>query len=719
MDAVSRRTGPAEGCEGPLRNRCPRVPGLVAAAIVAVLFAGSSRLLGQATTAFPALRTIRQVHTLPPTEAVRGYPVHLSRAQVTFYDPTISCLFVMDSTDGIFVDFRGQTPPQVRPGDFVSIDAVSGPGKVNPVLVRATFHLLEHAALPSAPLVSFDQVLSGAWDSRWIALEGVVRSVRKPSEMTAYAGETGFGSSNVILTLASGPDLIDVITPAPPSIDARSLVDARVQVRAAVGTRFNQRLQLIGVHVYMPDISYVKVLEPPPADPFSLPVSTMAGVMRRSLLAPGHRVRVQGVVTWSRDSQFSLMDAVHGIFIYTDTPARVQVGDRLDVVGFPTMGAHTAVLQDAVYRRLGAAPLPQPVALTAAQALTGDHDAEPVQVDGELVYKSRTPSEKILLLTENGSTFSATLPAGASGRFDSLQPGSVLRVTGICYIEVTPAKTPRAVRILLQSPADIVVLSRPSWWTARNTLILAVLLLAAVAVVIAWNTGLRRRVRSQTRMIRDQLEVAQSLRRQAEAAHREKSESLANVLSLQRDLLTAQEKLRHQATHDVLTGLWNRRALLEHLETELARCLRTRASVGILMLDVDHFKPVNDTLGHLAGDEVLKEIAQRLTQATRSYDLVGRYGGEEFLIVLPTCDRRQTEASAERIRHAISSTPFQAAGTAVTLTVSIGATVAPECARTETEILSLADLALYQAKSAGRNCTVLRTSFAEAHAPTT
>ncbi|HTW49884.1 MAG TPA: diguanylate cyclase [Acidobacteriaceae bacterium] len=183
------------------------------------------------------------------------------------------------------------------------------------------------------------------------------------------------------------------------------------------------------------------------------------------------------------------------------------------------------------------------------------------------------------------------------------------------------------------------------------------------------------------------------------------------ILSLQRNLISAQEKLRFQATHDALTGLWNRGALLDLLHSEIERALRTNASMGILMLDVDHFKPVNDTFGHLAGDAVLRELGRRIQRATRPYDTTGRYGGEEFLVILPACDREQTLNSAERICAAIAAEPFVADGQEIRLTVSIGATVAPDSASSETEILSLADLALYQAKSEGRDRAVLRTSF--------
>jgi diguanylate cyclase (GGDEF)-like protein len=673
----------------------------------AVLYLPEPAIFAQTgRAALPVLRTAHEAHTLSDAEARRGYPIHLARAQITFSDPHLGALFVVDSTDGIFVDTRGQTLPPLLAGDLVSVDAVSGPGKVNPVLLHARFRVLRHASLPQGPLVSFDRILTGAWDSRWITLEGIVRSVRRPSEVTSYAGEAGFGAGNLIVALSSGPDLINVITENPASSDYRSLIDARVRVRAVVGSRFNQRLQLIGVHVYTPDLSYFQVVEAPPADPFTIPITDVGGVMRRSLVSPGHRAHVRGVVTAAFGTDFALMDAKHGIFVHTDGRAGVHYGDLLDVVGFPSMGDYTAVLDDAIVRRIGAATPPAPVALTAAQALTGVHDAEPVQLEGRLLYISRGPSEQDLVLTDRGVTFSAVLPVDDQHASLSLDAGTQLRIRGICLIEVTPDKTPMAVKILVHSPEDVVVLDRPSWWTPRHALLFSALLSTVVFVFVAWNVVLRRRVRTQTRVIRSQLKEARELRAQAEAAHQEKSTSLSNIMSLQHDLLAAQDKLRYQATHDALTGLRNRGALLDLLHREIERMGRAHRRTGILMLDVDHFKPVNDTHGHLAGDAVLREIAHRLERATRAYDIVGRYGGEEFLVILPECDEEETLSGAERIRTAISSTPFLAGGVEVSLTVSIGATVAREGA-SEAELLSIADSALYQAKSEGRNRTAL------------
>jgi diguanylate cyclase (GGDEF)-like protein len=721
MDTVRVVTDPEHHCHRPTATSLRRIIATwVARWTLALLLSAFLALHANAAgDSLPVLHTVHQAHTLPAREAIRGYPVHLDRAQITFFDPAIRLLFVMDSTDGIFVDSRGDLVPALRAGDIVQIDAVSGPGDVEPVLLHPHFRILGNAPLPDAPLIGFDRLSLDFYDSRWVAIEGIVRSIRRPQDVTYYAGHAASSSNNLIVTVASGQDLMDVITLDPRGGDHSNLIDATVRLRAACGTRFNQRKQIIGVHLYMPDISYIQMLEPAPADYFSLPISDTADVMRASQHERGHRVHVHGVVisTWGA-MQFTLMDATHGIFVHTEVPADVSVGDLLDVVGFPSLGDYTSVLDDAIFRRSGVARPPGPVTLTAVQALAGDHDAELVRIDGQLLYKSRTAAEKTLLLTDGGTTFSAALPADTPETFDNLQPGSRLRIIGICLIEVTPSKTPKALKILLQSPAAVAVLQSPSWWTPRNTLILSSLLFAVVTVVVAWNVILRRRVRGQTRVIRAQLEEAHSLRLQAEAAHQEKSKSLADVLSLQHDLLVAQEKLRYQATHDVLTGLSNRGALLDLLRAEIERTLRTHTSMGILMLDVDHFKPVNDTFGHMAGDAVLKEVSHRITRATRPYDVTGRYGGEEFLVILPACDREQTESSAERIRAAVSSLPFLVAGSEIPLTVSIGATVATDYPQTETELLSLADLALYQAKHAGRNCTILRTTFQEERAET-
>jgi diguanylate cyclase (GGDEF)-like protein len=192
------------------------------------------------------------------------------------------------------------------------------------------------------------------------------------------------------------------------------------------------------------------------------------------------------------------------------------------------------------------------------------------------------------------------------------------------------------------------------------------------------------------------------------------------ILDLEDRLIEAREDMRFKATHDPLTALWNRGVIQELLERELVRSHREQVSTAILLGDLDHFKKVNDTYGHLAGDEVLRETARRLLGSVRSYDFVGRYGGEEFLIVLNNCNPAYGFARAEEIRKAIGQHPIQTPVGPVPVTMSLGLLLSQEWGLRPAEVLLReVDAALYAAKSAGRNCVkVARPEEAIAdHAP--
>jgi len=176
------------------------------------------------------------------------------------------------------------------------------------------------------------------------------------------------------------------------------------------------------------------------------------------------------------------------------------------------------------------------------------------------------------------------------------------------------------------------------------------------------------------------------------------------IVELQDRLIQAQEALREQAMRDALTGLLNRRATLDLFLAEMSRARREKTPLSLMMLDIDHFKPVNDRFGHLMGDEVLCDVARRLRVSARNYDLVGRFGGEEFLIVAPRCRPTDALIQAERLREAVCSHPITLKDTSLAVTISVGVATALEPDQLDMEaLLNTADQALYRAKEAGRN----------------
>jgi diguanylate cyclase (GGDEF)-like protein len=300
-----------------------------------------------------------------------------------------------------------------------------------------------------------------------------------------------------------------------------------------------------------------------------------------------------------------------------------------------------------------------------------------VETEGQIIGQDRAAGDLRLELRSSDSLYSAVLPKGG---FDPEQhpwkDGSVVRVRGVCGLRMDPSTSgrgsgavqPASLSILLRTPQDVVVLLAPSWWTpARMWAVLAVVVALALAG-FAWVVVLRHRVEQQTKTIRQ-----------------------------------SEERLRHLSQHDALTGLPNRFLLNDRLDVALKRSARFHGVLGVLMLDLDGFKAVNDTLGHRTGDLVLCEIARRISQSVRQTDTVARLGGDEFVVLL--ADLRlsaEVEAMAAKIG-ALIAEPFQLDGKPIAISASIGVCVSPRDATDAEELMQFVDAAMYRAKAQGRN----------------
>lgn len=217
------------------------------------------------------------------------------------------------------------------------------------------------------------------------------------------------------------------------------------------------------------------------------------------------------------------------------------------------------------------------------------------------------------------------------------------------------------------------------------------LLYSLLTVASAWG-AIRLRTRS---LLNRQHELTRTV-----------AERTAQLETEKTALEAARRELQIRATHDSLTGILNRAAIVEHLERELARATREKQPLGILIADIDHFKSFNDQYGHLCGDDIIRETASRFRSAMRAYDLLGRYGGEEFLMLFLGSDLAAVPGRVDDLLNAIRSHPVVIAGAEVHVTCSLGISVFhpdvdPPVIR---DVLLHADTALYAAKNSGRNC---------------
>jgi signal transduction histidine kinase len=476
-------------------------------------FAATIRLvLGTSLLASPAakargqtnlalLTTARQIHQLTAEQAVLGYPVRVQGVS-TFCDEPLGQLFVQDETGGIFVEIKGPYGFRMRPGQLLDIEGVSAPGGFAPDIDPRQVRLLGEAPLPAARSVSFEQMAAGQEDCNWVEFSGIVRSL----------GADPF--TPVGLKLAGGGGMVMVPIKEPERESCLKLVDAEVTARGVCIAHFNRKGQLIQVAVQISTMNDIAVRKSAPSAPFGVPTREISKLLQYAPReAHGHRVKVQGVVTLQQVGRsLFIADATQGLYVQTSQTNRVKPGDRVEVLGFPGAGEYVApVMQDAMFRKTGTGPPLPAVSIAAADARRDTNHAALVRIEGRLLNRVERRNDLLLELQSSNLVFQAELDAGLGqpSALGAIPNGSKVLVTGVCLVPEDQdwlAPRPQSISLLLRSPADVVLVERPSWWTARHTLWVLAVTLAVFCASLAWVAALRRQVRAQTRIIAEKIQ---------------------------------------------------------------------------------------------------------------------------------------------------------------------------------------------------------------------
>lgn len=491
--------------------------------------------------------TADAIRHLAAEEAAKAHPVRL-RAVVTYYNPGRELLFAQDETAGIFVQLD-QPVPGLATGHLVEVEGVTGPGDFVPVVAEARIRIVEQASLPRPHALSIEVALTGVYDSQWVEMAGVVQSI-------INKGPAGFA-----LQVASGPHRFRVdFAHIDSTLRPLHLVDAAVRIRGVCATVFNPQRQLVGIRLFVPHSDFITVQAGGGADPFDAPPVPIGSLARFSSERSGGRRRVQGVITLHQwEKGFFLQDSTGGIYVQTQDQQAFSPGDTVDVIGYPITGAYIPVLQDATVHRCGAGGAPRPKPVSAAMAFDGKYDAQLIQVGARLISVMKNAGHLVLTLRADSLTFNAYLEshsdpisppgdpraAGLSYKdVSGIREGSLLWLTGVNSSEFDLSRlngllVPRAFKLLLRTPHDVVVVQQAPWWTLQHTLTLLSAMALVIAAALGWVTLLRRRVHNQTELLRQKLAEGAALKEAAEAATRAKSTFLANMSHEIRTPLTA------------------------------------------------------------------------------------------------------------------------------------------------------------------------------------
>jgi signal transduction histidine kinase/CheY-like chemotaxis protein len=463
------------------------------------------------------IKTVAELHALKAEEAALERAV-LLEGVVTYFDPNWQMMFFQDRTGGVYISLHGSgSVPALWVGDRVVIRGFSGAGDFAPVVLRPQFHFIEHAILPAPSPLEAETIFSGAADSQWVELQGIVQGI-------------GFDGNHPAAKLSWGVHTYKVIFP--PSVKLTpEWIDARVNVRGAAGTLFNGGRQVLGIQLFVEGLDQMKRAPNSTRGdgglPPVMPINNLLQFDPNEM--PGHRVHLRGKVlashaegpTWIKDDSGAVAVREHNEVV-------LRGGDVVDVFGFAFPGAFAAEIHDAqVTKRARGGPV-QPIDVTPERALFQGVHGQLVRLEGRLMSEYRSGQEQALLLRSGKTTFTVR----GMGNLPVYDNGAVLRFTGICSVSAKRYRgvlVPSSFEIAVDSPASVTILRNAPWLTEQRAWRVLAFTSFLIAAVLVWVLMLRRRVSGQTRLIQQKLLEVEKLKQKAEAANEAKSQFLANM----------------------------------------------------------------------------------------------------------------------------------------------------------------------------------------------
>ena len=444
------------------------------------------------------LTEVKQVRNLRADEAKSGRAVQL-HGVVTFAHAGQRIFYLNDNTDGVIVWLADKTLPLPAVGSLVSVRGHTNAGVFSATVQGDLIQSGAAQALPAPRPVSLEQALTGTEDSQWVEMRGHLRQV-----------ETGSNWLRLKLTSAVGEFTVSI----PDATSTEAKVGSFLLVRGVCQTWQDDKNRIGGVFLYTPSLNQIEVINAPPTDPFAAPEEKISNLgLYRMQTLQWEQLRISGIVLHHEPGHYVVVENDSGVVrALSRSDVLLRPGDRVEVVGIPGSQGKRPVLRDAVYRRTSSGPTPVPLDPPGGLKLDPALEGRLVTVTGWVVNLAVRPEDTRLLLQTDSAVremvYDGKLPASVSAAW---KPGCEIKATGLYVVEYDDAERPKKFSLQLRSPADVLVLATPSWWTARRALTGLGAAGGLLVLGLLWVAALHRQVRRQTDVIRAQWEKETSL----------------------------------------------------------------------------------------------------------------------------------------------------------------------------------------------------------------
>jgi len=599
------------------------------------------------------LTSVAEVLATPVADRDGTLPVQV-RGRLTMIHPHADAAVIQDETGGLWINIavtRGRDGSRRlvpgMEGTEVVVRGLLQRGGYSPSVQAQSIEVGGQEAVPPAIPADFERLYMGDDNGLRVTCEGVVQACLQNDEQ--MWGILACQSRRIPFFLLVGKGL--------PSPDA--LLDATVRITGVVGSVRNTRGEFLAPQLVCSRRDDVAVIEPPPSTPFEAPFVPLAELGRYRLEPlPAHRIVAEGTVTFAADRLLFVQDGRRGVRVRTAAEAAVSIGDRIRVAGFVEKGRRIAGIDGGLVDVIATGPPPEPLAITPDevaeinnQAIDLHMMARPGDCDGCLISFPATVIETQqsagggdIVLSAGESTLAARLQGAGFEALAELLPGSRVQITGVLQIHlldddgtlhVTSTPTLRQMSVHLRDASDVVVLTRPSWWTPQRLGILLGGVLAVLAGALVWVGMLRREVASQSRMLAHEMRRRRDAALEFSASTRERNRLAANL-------------------HDTLLQT------LRGIDFQLGACRAYRHS-GVADSD-DHLEVARRMVNH-ASEELRDSV-----WALRTMPLAGRSFGESLEAVARQAGHGHAEHISVRVEGARFELPQFVAGNLLLVT---------------------------------------------------